>query len=151
MVVIAIIALLLILAAGRAERWSLATKRTGNWVEDLVLANRRRALPMGLTLFFVLLAFWQVFIQEPLLPTVLANVAMIALAIWLMQLGLRENRGLPFAAGVLYFLLWTVLRYIDLFGDFGGMVGAAFMFLLCGLTLFGLAMYWRRRTEVRHV
>jgi uncharacterized membrane protein len=151
MVVIAIIALLLILAAGKAERWSSAAKRAGNWVEDLVLANRRRALPMGLTLFFVLLAFWQVFLGKPLLPTVLANVAMIALAIWLMQLGLRENRGLPFAAGVLYFLLWTVLRYIDLFGDFGGMVGAALMFLLCGLTLFGLAMYWRRRTEVRHV
>jgi hypothetical protein len=150
-VVIAIIALLLVVAAGEVQRWSSASKRAGNWVEDLVLANRRRALPLGLTLFFVLLAFWQVFLREPIIPTVLANLAMIALAIWLMQLGLRENRGLPFAAGVLYFLLWTVLRYIDLFSDFGGMVGAALMFLLCGATLFGLAMYWRRRTEVRHV
>ena len=151
MVAITIIAMVLVVAAGEAERWSSAGKRAGTWVGDLVLASRRRALPMGLTLFFVLLAFWQLFLKEPIIPTVLANLAMIALAIWLMQLGLRENRGLPFAAGVLYFLLWTVLRYIDLFGDFGGMLGAALMFLLCGATLFGLAMYWRRRTEVRHV
>ena len=52
----------------------------------------------------------------------LANLAMVALAIWLMQVGLREDRGCPFTAGVLLFLFWAVLRYIDLFGDFGGML-----------------------------
>jgi uncharacterized membrane protein len=147
-----VVALLLVVAAGERERWSAASKGRGAeaGVADLIRLNRRLP-PLALTLFFVLLAFWQVLLGEPLVPTVLANLAMIALAIWLMQLGLRENRGLPFSAGVLYFLFWAVLRYIDLFGNFGGMLGAALMFVLCGAALFGLAMYWRRRAEVRHV
>jgi hypothetical protein len=85
-----------------------------------------------------------------LLPTILANVAMITYALWLMRLGLQEDRGRPFAAGVLYFLLWAILRYIDLFGDFGGMLGASLMFFLCGAALFGVAWYWRQRKEARY-
>jgi len=81
----------------------------------------------------------------PLPPTIAANVAMVALAFWLIRLGLNEDRGRPFTAGVLYFLLWTVLRYIDLFGNFGGMLGAAGLFFLCGMTLFLVARYWRNR------
>jgi hypothetical protein len=87
---------------------------------------------------------------EPLVPTVLANLALIGLALWLMQVGLREDRGRPFTAGVLLFVLWCVLRYIDLFGDFGGMLGASLMFFLCGAALFAVAQYWRRRKVVRH-
>jgi hypothetical protein len=82
--------------------------------------------------------------------TILANMAMVASALWLIRLGLRQDRGVPFAAGVIYFLTWAVHRYVDLFGDFGGMLGAALMFFLCGATLFGVAMYWRRRKEVHH-
>ena len=80
----------------------------------------------------------------------LANLALVAVSIWLMQVGLREDRGLPFSAGVLLFLLWAVLRYIDLFGDFGGMLGASLMFFLCGAALFAIGQYWRRRKVVRH-
>ena len=65
-------------------------------------------------------------------PVAVVNVMMIALALWLMRVGLREDRAGPFAAGVLYFLLWAVLRYADLFSGVGGMLGAAVMFLLCG-------------------
>jgi hypothetical protein len=85
-----------------------------------------------------------------LLPTILVNVAMVAGAFWLMQVGLREDRGRPFSAGVLYFLLWSVMRYVDLFGDFGGMLGAAMMFFMCGGALFGVARYWQGRKEVRY-
>ena len=67
--------------------------------------------------------YWNLFLGTPLVPTVLANLALVAVSIWLMQVGLREDRGRPFSAGVLLFLLWAVLRYIDLFGDFGGMLG----------------------------
>jgi hypothetical protein len=124
-------------------------------VGDMV---RRQWLPLGLVLFMAFLSLWSTVYRaiEPigqrsaLLPTVLANAAMIACALWLMRIGLREDRGRPFAAGVLYFLLWALLRYFDLFGDFGGMLGAASMFFLCGATLFGVAMYWRRRKEIRH-
>jgi len=86
-------------------------------------------------------------LEDPLVPTVLANLAMLASAVWLITVGLREERGRPFAAGVLYFLLWAVLRYIDLFGSFGGMLGGAFMFFLCGLSLFVVSQFWRHRKQ----
>ncbi|HEX6434216.1 MAG TPA: DUF2157 domain-containing protein [Gemmatimonadales bacterium] len=117
----------------------------------------RQAIPLGISLLMVLLPTLAAGGRNPaaaeaaaLMPTVLANVAMVAGAFWLMQIGLREDRGRPFGAGVLYFLLWAVLRYVDLFGDFGGMLGAAMMFFLCGGALFGVAKYWQGRKEVRY-
>jgi hypothetical protein len=76
---------------------------------------------------------------------------MIVLALWLMRVGLREDQSLPFAAGVLYFLLWAVLRYADLFAGVGGMLGASLMFLLCGVGLFAVARFWHKRKEIGHV
>jgi len=87
---------------------------------------------------------------EILVPTALANAAMIALALWLMRRGLREDSSLLFAAGVIYFLLWAILRYIDLFAGVGGMLGAALMFLLCGVGLFAVARFWRNRKEIEN-
>ncbi len=118
-------------------------------------------LPLAMVVLMAVLALWSVVVHAsggpaqlaaaaPLLPTLLANVALMALALWLMHVGLREDHGRPFTAGVLLFLLWAVLRYIDLFGDFGGMLGAALLFFLCSLTLFGVAMFWRSRKEARH-
>ena len=111
---------------------------------------QRQWLPLGLVLLMAILALWNTIIQEPLLPTIAVNVAMVAVSFWLMRVGLRDDRSPPFVVGVMYFLLWTVLRYIDLFGDFGGMVGAALMFFLCGAALFGVALLWRRRKETGH-
>ena len=88
---------------------------------------------------------------QVLLPVAAVNVAMLALALWLMRLGLREDRGELFAAGVLYFLLWTVLRYEDLFAGVGGMLGAAVMFLLCGVGLLAVARFWLHRKESENV
>lgn len=109
----------------------------------------RQWLPLGLVLLMTLLSSWFALVPEPFVPTLLANVAMLASAVWLMAVGLREERGRPFAAGVLYFLLWAVLRYFDLFGGFGGMLGAAFMFFLCGAALFVVSQYWRQRKQRR--
>jgi uncharacterized membrane protein len=121
-------------------------------------ARRRRWLPVGLVAFMAALPWMAALFRALGSPraggvvvTVLANMAVVACALWLIRLGLREDRGIPFGAGVLYFLAWAVQRYADLFGDFGGMLGASLMFFLCGATLFGVAMYWRRRKEVRHV
>ena len=66
------------------------------------------------------------------MPTIAANIAMVAVALWLIRFGLTEDRSRPFGAGVVYLLLWAVLRYVDLFGAFGGMLGASLMFFLCG-------------------
>ena len=109
----------------------------------------RQWLPLGLVLLMTLLSLWVALVREPLLLTILANIAMLASAFWLITVGLREERGRPFAAGVLYFLLWAVLRYFDLFGSFGGMLGGAFMFFLCGATLFVVSLYWRQRKQRR--
>jgi uncharacterized membrane protein len=145
------LSVLVVAASAEFERRT-AMRERGQPVSlvQVLAENRRRWLPIGFTLFMAFLAFYEIFVAEPMVPTVLANIVMVVLSVWLMLVGLRENRGTPFSAGVLYFLLWAMLRYIDLFGNFGGMLGAAGMFFLCGATLFGLASYWRRRKVVRH-
>jgi uncharacterized membrane protein len=144
-VLLAVIALAIVLWAQRTHR------EAGGWV------SRRQTIPLGLTLLMALLPLVaSAFIKSgdmrmaALVPTVLVNLAMLAGAFWLMQIGLREDRGKPFGAGVLYFLLWAVLRYVDLFGNFGGMRGAALMFFASGGALFGVARYWQGRKEVRY-
>lgn len=122
---------------------------------------RRQHLPLGVALGLVATWFWTIVswsssgddgLASWLPPTIVANVAMLGLAHWLMRVGLREDRGRPFAFGVLYFLLWAVLRYVDLFADAGGMLGASLMFFLCGAALFGVGMFWhRRKKETVHV
>lgn len=111
---------------------------------------RTQYLLISLVVAMIALCLWQSAVGDLLIPTIVANAAMILLAFWLMNVGLREDRGRPFGAGVLFFLLWAVLRYIDLFGDFGGMLGGAMMFFFCGAALFGVAWYWRKRKKVQH-
>lgn len=85
-----------------------------------------------------------------LVPLAAVNAMMIVLALWMMRVGLREDRTLPFAAGVLYFLFWSILRYADLFAGVGGMLGAALMFLLCGVGLLAVARFWLHRKGTIH-
>jgi uncharacterized membrane protein len=125
--------------------------------DELLAFVSRQWLPLCVQLLMAFLASWTVLFGQvadrdftAIVPTVLANAAMIGFAFWLMRVGLNEDRGLPFAAGVGFFLLWAVLRYFDLFGNLGGILGASCLFFLCGLALLGVALYWRRRKEVRH-
>ena len=142
---LAVVALGIVLLTGRTS--------TTDW---RAVANRQ-AIPMALALLMALLPLVATVSRNAggletaaLVPTVLVNVAMVTGAFWLMQVGLQEDRGRPFGAGVLYFLLWAVMRYVDLFGDFGGMLGAAMMFFACGGALFAVAKYWQGRKEVRY-
>jgi uncharacterized membrane protein len=154
-IIMLVLSTLTIIVLARVHQW-----RTS---EPAAVTNSLRSLlvqywfPSTLVLLMLLLSLWRILvgsdkdeITAALLPTVLANVTMLVYALWLTRLGLREDRGRPFAAGVAYFLLWAIMRYIDLFGDFGGMLGASLMFFLCGAVLFGVAFYWRRRKEVRY-
>ncbi len=88
----------------------------------------RQYIPFGLIGLMCGVLVWNTFGGDPAFAAVLANVAMLFLAYWLISLGLQEDRSRPFAAGVGYFLLWAIVRYIDLFGGFGGMLGAALCF-----------------------
>lgn len=128
-----------------------------SFVAQLKELIHRQWLPVALLLLMVALALWESISrvsgskdQAAIVPTVLANLAMLVCGLWLIAMGLREDRGPPFAAGVFYFLLWAVLRYVDLIGDYGGMLGAALMFFLCGAALFGVALFWRKRKGARH-
>ncbi len=153
LVIVGLSVVVIVVAALMRRRQQSASGGEQVRVQDEVLGIvRRQWLPVGMLALMAFCALWLSLLDEPLLPTVLANAALVALSIWLMRLGLQEDRGLPFAAGVVYFLVWTIARYVDLFGDFGGMLGASLMFFLCGAALFGVALYWRRRRkEVRHV
>jgi uncharacterized membrane protein len=86
-------------------------------------------------------AFW----LSQIIAIIAVNVVSLIFAGWLTQRGLHEESTQWFNAGVGYFLLWTVLRYIDLFGEVGGMLGASAMFLLCGIALFAVARFWVHR------
>ena len=130
---------------------------------------RRQWLPIGLIFLMAGLCLWNASFAEPsyhprfgmsplerwslfiVVPTVVANVAMIAFAIWLIRVGMREEHGLVFAAGVMMFLAWAVFRYIDLFAGVEGMLGGALLFLICGVAIFGVARYWMQRKEISHV
>jgi uncharacterized membrane-anchored protein/uncharacterized membrane protein len=73
---------------------------------------------------------------------VLTNLAMIVLAIYLISVGAREERLRPFGAGILYFLVWAIARYTDLFSVFGGMLGTAGIFVLCGIAIVVIGRFW---------
>jgi len=116
-----------------------------------VFASPGRWFPLAMLGLFAGMGLWNATGGGPLLTTIIANAAMASLAIWLTIVGAREDRGRPFAAGVAYFLLWSIARYIDLFSGFGGMPGAALMFLASGAALVAAAVIWRRLKEAHHV
>lgn len=122
--------------------------------ERLLALARDQWLPVSMAVGLSLMALWDIsaygFSGANLAATAVANVAMVMLAFWRMHFGLRHDRGRDFALGVAYFLLWMVLRYADLFGQYGGFLGAALVFFLCGLALAGVAWFWGQRQEVAH-
>jgi len=130
---------------------------------------RRQWLPVGLILLMAAVCAWSSLFgvrdlqtgqftnfadrwsADVLVPTIAVNAAMVAFALWLIRVGVREDQGAPFAGGVLLFLLWAIFRYVDLFAGIGGMLGAALMFFLCGAALFGMGRFWMKRKEISHV
>lgn len=81
----------------------------------------------------------------------IANGLMLGYAAVMMDAGLKSNSSARFFLGVGSFLLWTIVRYFDLFGDFGGMLGASLLFFLSSIALIGLAFFWRKRKAAFHV
>lgn len=138
--------LLALTGAALVLAWLARRRAAGGPVPVL---TRRHAVPLALAGLFPVLGLFHAF-DITAVPVALANAAMLAAGVWLIGVGLREERGRPFGYGVAYLLLWAVVRYFDLFGGVGGMLGAAALFMVCGGVLFGVAQYWRKRKEVRH-
>jgi uncharacterized membrane protein len=133
---------------------------------------QRLSLPIAMVVLFVAMSFWfgafyhscdktyssatwsamqsAKWTAPVFVPMLAVNAMMVVFSLWLMRQGLHTDRGLVFTAGVLYFLLWTLLRYCDLFANIGGMLGASLMFLLCGVGLFAFARFWQHHKENGH-
>jgi uncharacterized membrane protein len=82
---------------------------------------------------------------------IIANISMLGYSAVMMDEGLKTNSSPKFFLGVSTFLLWTIIRYFDLFGNVGGMLGASLLFFLSSLVLIGLAFFWRQRKVAFHV
>ena len=154
--ILALAAVVFVAAEGLRYRYlELGQKDAAQIWDDI---RRRQWLPLVMVATMVALSLSQLLLGEQRprdglgvwLPVLTANAAMIGLSLWLMWIGLRDDRGMPFSGGVLFFLLWIVSRYADLFGALGGMLGAALMFFLCGCALLGVVWFWRHRKQVAH-
>jgi hypothetical protein len=154
--ILALAAIVFVAAEGLRYRYlELGQQDAARLWDDV---RRRQWLPLVMVAAMVGLSLSQLLLGERRphdglgvwLPVLTANAAMIGLSLWLMWIGLRDDRATPFTGGVLFFLLWIVSRYLDLFGELGGMLGAALMFFLCGCTLLGVVWFWRHRKQVAH-
>ncbi|MBQ1456846.1 MAG: GDYXXLXY domain-containing protein [Thermoguttaceae bacterium] len=83
----------------------------------------------------------------PIVATVVANAATVALVVHLLAQR-DEEQGRCFALGILIFLIWAFIRYIDLFGTASYLIAAG-GFALLALILFGAAALWRAKTRLR--
>jgi len=77
------------------------------------------------------------------------NALIVVLTVWMILVGLKRERGDWFWSGVLFFLFWAIVRYVDLFSGIGGMLGAAAIFMFCGLFMLGVVYFWTTRPS-RH-
>ncbi|MES2792009.1 MAG: GDYXXLXY domain-containing protein, partial [Planctomycetota bacterium] len=113
---------------------------------------RRRWFAIILVGSLMLMSVWSLTIANAtvasIVPIILANLVTLGMALYLVKVGEQEERTRPFAAGVLMFLMWTLVRYIDLFGGSGGLLGAALVFALCGGGLVVVGNFWSRKRRV---
>lgn len=149
----------LVLAAAEFIRFRLLERGKMRQADVVADIRQRQWLPLALAGVIALLTLLPALSGrssengDPLveiLAILIANAAMLALAVWLMWIGLRDDRAQPFVAGILYFLFWMFARYADLFGIEGGMLGAAALFAACGVAIGGFAWFWHRRKQVVH-
>jgi len=75
----------------------------------------------------------------------------VTVGLWLLRAGVRSDEAPRFFAGVVYLLVFVLVRWIDLIGD---LLSSSALFLIAGVVLAAAAHFWRRRhgtaTEVRH-
>lgn len=116
---------------------------------------RRRWFAIGLVGLLMFMSIWSLFVSNAEaaagVPIVIANLLSLAMAVYLIKVGEQEERTRPFGAGVMMFLTWALVRYIDLFGDRGGMLGAAVIFALCGGGLVVVGNFWSRKRKLQQL
>jgi uncharacterized membrane protein len=76
----------------------------------------------------------------------LYSAASVLASVWLIHKGIVRDEGRIFFVGVVYLLLFVLIRYVDLIGD---MLSSAGIFFIAAVILMATARYWtsRRRTH----
>ncbi len=80
--------------------------------------------------------------RYPFVMAVIFSAASVAMGVWLILRGVRMDRGWSFFGGVIYILLFVMVRWMDLIGD---MITSSLVFFAASLVLIGTAFFWRRR------
>ncbi|MCB0359794.1 MAG: hypothetical protein KDD44_09160, partial [Bdellovibrionales bacterium] len=78
----------------------------------------------------------------------LANLGALMGGIHLILSGIRRGLSSTFYTGIAYILILGFLRYVDLIGSY---LGAAGIFVVGALILFGAASWWNRQQVLEHV
>jgi hypothetical protein len=75
----------------------------------------------------------------------------VTVGLWLLRDGVKSDEAPRFFAGVVYLLVFVLVRWIDLIGD---LLSSSALFLIAGVVLAAAAHFWRRRhgglPEARH-
>jgi len=117
----------------------LRTRRDASYKPDLA----RLWVPSAMAIATVVFGYLGLVGEQAAVPAmVFGNLAILAMAILLIRVGVLEERVQPFAGGILCFLVWTLVRYIDLFDASWGMLGAAGIFTLAGIGLLAVGKFW---------
>lgn len=97
-----------------------------------------------------LLVTWRIMTQANAVSVsliiALGNVLTLALALTQARLGLAEGRLRPYVYGCTIFVVWLLVRYVDIHRDLG-YLGMAAVLTVIGLGLFALARLWRSLSE----
>lgn len=109
-------------------------------------------LPVVLAIGTVVFGYLALLGEKMAIPAmILGNLFILAMAVMLVRVGVMEERLRPFAGGVICFLLWTLVRYIDLFDASWGMLGAAGIFTLAGIGLLLVGKFWVSTSRIHNL
>ena len=136
---------------GSPACWLILAAAAGSLALAIRSRQALRIWPVGIALAMLLLGLGHELFPKNrdafnVLSISTANVATILLAVWLIRLGLTEGRLRPYVYGSLVFLIWLIVRYVDISKDLGMLTMAGF-FALLGVILFVLARVWKTQRE----
>jgi len=82
--------------------------------------------------------------RHDLILATLFSAASVLTGVWLILRGVRLERGWSFFGGVIYVLVFVLVRWMDLIGD---MLTSSLVFFMASLVLLATAFFWRRRAR----